>query len=113
MSATAPEDVLEKHALLFVGGWLQQQGYRFTTVTPATHARVNARAASARATDLRDIFGWSRPFASGLLDARVLGWLEQADLLGSAGDGLLQIGDKKPGDHGERDFAVPNAQAND
>ena len=113
MSATAPEDVLEKHALLFVGGWLQQQGYRFTTVTPATHARVNARAASARATDLRDIFGWSRPFASGLLDARVLGWLEQADLLGSAGDGLLQsrVRFSSLGEHLFAHSAYPTADA--
>ncbi len=87
---TVPEDVLEKHALLFVGGWLQHQGYRFATVTPATQARVNARLESARAKDLRDVFGWSRPFAPGLLDARVLGWLRQAHLLSSAGDGLLR-----------------------
>ncbi len=81
---SVPEEVLEEHALLFVGGWLQQQGYRFATVTPATQARVNARLESARAGDLRDVFGWSRPFPPCLLYARVLGWLRQADLLRSA-----------------------------
>ena len=35
--------------------------YSFTAVTPATHARVLARPWDGRA-DLRDIFGWSRPF---------------------------------------------------
>jgi methylase of polypeptide subunit release factors len=31
-------------------------------VTPATHRRVNARPANAWASDLRGVFGWSRPF---------------------------------------------------
>lgn len=40
---------------------LQALHYRFTTVTPATHARVVSRDRTAPA-GLRDIFGWSRPF---------------------------------------------------
>lgn len=88
MNAPLVHEALETEALLALGRWLQQQGYCFATVTPATHARVNARLESARACDLRDVFGWSRPFAPGLLDARVLWWLRQADLLGSTRDGL-------------------------
>jgi SAM-dependent methyltransferase len=84
--ARAPESV----ALLALGRWLQERAYRFTTVTPATHARVNARAGSAQAGDLCDVFGWSRPFAPDLLDPQALQWLRSADLLGQTNDGLLR-----------------------
>lgn len=36
--------------------------YRFTSVTPETHALVNARPGNERARSLRDIFGWNRCF---------------------------------------------------
>jgi methylase of polypeptide subunit release factors len=42
-------------------------GYRFVTPTPATHHRINNRAANERAQLLTDVFGWSRPFARSLL----------------------------------------------
>jgi methylase of polypeptide subunit release factors len=59
----------ERHdrALLKLGQTLQLQHYRFITVTPLTHQRVNEREANRTARSLRDIFGWSRPFDSGLL----------------------------------------------
>lgn len=71
-------------ALVMLHGWLQEQGYRFTTVTPATHARVLARD-SEPARDLRDVFGWSKPFAPGLLPEQPLQWLQQAGLLRQKG----------------------------
>jgi len=77
-------------ALVLLGRWLKASGYGFTTVTPLTHERVNARRArNARgdtqsAGNLRDIFGWSRPFAADLLPAEVFGWLRGADLLEAA-----------------------------
>jgi len=77
-------------ALLALGRWLQAQDYCFTTVTPATQARVNARAGSAQAGDLRDIFGWSRPFAPDGLDLPALGWLRNANLLSIEPDGRLR-----------------------
>jgi hypothetical protein len=52
----------DSDALVALGHSLQAAGYRFTTVTPATHERVNARLGNAWATDLRGVFGWSRPF---------------------------------------------------
>ncbi|MEP6790423.1 MAG: SAM-dependent methyltransferase, partial [Ramlibacter sp.] len=64
-----------------LGHWLLGTGYRFTTITPAAHALVNARPGASEAHDLRGVFGWSRPFASGLLPADALGWLRGADLL--------------------------------
>lgn len=50
-------------ALVQLGQALKAAGYRFTTVTPATHARVVARDPGAAATGLRGVFGWSRPYS--------------------------------------------------
>ncbi|HYO96841.1 MAG TPA: class I SAM-dependent methyltransferase [Polyangiaceae bacterium] len=58
-------------ALTELGRALQRRAYCFTTVTPATHARVLTRpadwAGSDESTRLREIFGWNRPFAPELL----------------------------------------------
>jgi methylase of polypeptide subunit release factors len=64
---------------------LQARAYRFIAVTPATHRSVNARPENSWARSLADIFGWSRPFAAGVLDpelfelARAAGVLERLD----------------------------------
>ncbi|MCO7518117.1 MULTISPECIES: class I SAM-dependent methyltransferase [unclassified Pseudomonas] len=63
------DQVRADEALLHLGRRLSADGYRFTCVTPATQARVNARREASRARTLRDVFGWSRPFAQGLLSA--------------------------------------------
>lgn len=68
-------------ALVSVGQWLAAQGYRFTTVTPATHARVNARQGAAFAASWRDVFGWSRPFAPSLMPPAVMAALERGGLV--------------------------------
>ncbi|MDF3070313.1 MAG: SAM-dependent methyltransferase [Polyangiaceae bacterium] len=41
---------------------LSRLEYRFTTVTPDTHALVLARKQGERAGSLRDVFGWNLPF---------------------------------------------------
>lgn len=56
-------------ALLDVGLQLRELGYTFTTATPETHRRNNAR--HTRAESVRDVFGWSRPFARDTLPARL------------------------------------------
>lgn len=56
MSATADDHLLE------LGRYLGDSGYHSTAVTPATHELNNGRAGNRRAANLRDIFGWSRPF---------------------------------------------------
>lgn len=63
--------------------------YEFVTPTPATHRRFLDRN-QRRAGDLRDVFGWSLPFAPGLLPAGLLRALERGDLLTSAEGGLLR-----------------------
>jgi methylase of polypeptide subunit release factors len=80
----------EVSALVDVGQWLRDRGYDFTTVTPATHARVVARDAGRPARDLRDVFGWSRPFERELLPAPILEALARAGALELADASLLR-----------------------
>jgi methylase of polypeptide subunit release factors len=76
-------------ALLELLRFLDDGGYQFVTPTPATHARVVARPDRGRARSLRDIFGWSLPFAPELLAGEMLDRLERAELI-EAADGLLK-----------------------
>ncbi len=77
-------------ALVEVGRLLQRSGYRFTTVTPDTHRRVNARPDNAVAHDLEGVFGWSRPFRPELLGHQLRAALERADAIEAAGDGRFR-----------------------
>lgn len=77
-------------ALVHLGRALKDAGYRFITITPASHARVNGRAPGARAATLRDVFGWSRPFSPDALPRALLDLLERADAVASEGRGLLR-----------------------
>jgi methylase of polypeptide subunit release factors len=70
-----------ERALFELGQALRSQGYHFVTPTPETQRRVNARAAQRgeeRASDLRDVFGFSRPFEAELLPAPLFALLEAA-----------------------------------
>jgi precorrin-6B methylase 2 len=75
-------------ALLALGQALRQAGYQFTTVTPATHRRVNGRPENAWARDLRGVFGWSRPFREDILPAALLDLMRRAGVLVERGDKL-------------------------
>jgi SAM-dependent methyltransferase len=68
-------------ALACLGVWLRDGGYRFTAVTPSTHAVVNGRGESCIARSLEDIFGWSRPFPHTLLPQHAVELLEQGEAL--------------------------------
>ena len=65
-------------ALLRLAAAIRATGYRFTTVTPATHARVNARPGNAWARGLEDVFGWSRPFRHAVLPPALFDLMRQA-----------------------------------
>lgn len=70
-----------EQALFELGQALRAQGYHFITPTPETHRRVNARAAQRgeeRARDLREVFGYSRPFEESLLAPSMVALLEAA-----------------------------------
>jgi len=76
-------------ALLELGRALQRARYEFVTVTPETHRRVNARAdrtGAGKATDLRGVFGWNRPFVGETLPRELLDLLRAADALGDDGE---------------------------
>jgi methylase of polypeptide subunit release factors len=57
---------------------LKALDYDFVTATPATHARIVSRPDKREARNLRDIFGWSLPFARATLPAEIFALLEQA-----------------------------------
>jgi methylase of polypeptide subunit release factors len=65
--------------LAALGRALREEGYSFVTPTPETHRRVLARRGEART--LRDVFGWSLPFAKGKLPERMESLLSAAGAL--------------------------------
>lgn len=75
-----------ERALLGLGRGLRELGYTFTTVTPETHRRNNAR--DVQAESVRDVFGWSRAFAPSVLPALLLATAESAGILVRDGDML-------------------------
>jgi methylase of polypeptide subunit release factors len=68
-------------ALLALGTLLKQRAYRHITVTPATHARVNGRPGNEVAHSLRDVLGWSRPFARSAVEDDVFELMTRAGVL--------------------------------
>lgn len=77
-------DANRDEALLALARAVRDSGYRFTTVTPATHARVNARPDNAVARSLRDVLGWSRPFREDLIPADLIDLMRRAGVLDCA-----------------------------
>jgi hypothetical protein len=61
--------------------------YRFITVTPETHARVNGRPGNERARSLRDVFGWNRSFSPDVLPAGLFDVMRAADACRAEADG--------------------------
>jgi methylase of polypeptide subunit release factors len=74
-------------ALLHLLRTLAERDYRFTTVTPATHARVLARPGPDTPT-LTEVFGWNRPFREEQIEADLLDLLRRAGALREDEDGL-------------------------
>lgn len=70
----------EDQALLSLASALRRLDYRFTCITPDTHARVAARRPEG-ARDLRDVFGWSLPFSEQDLPREIVQLLEASDTL--------------------------------
>jgi len=76
-----------QRSLAALGHTLVASDYRFVTVTPATHRRINRRPENAWAQDTRGVLGWSRPFRAGTLPPEVETPLCEAALLARDGDG--------------------------
>lgn len=77
------------NALVALGRYLRDKDYRFITVTPATHRRINRRPGNEHSADLRGIFGWSRPFAENDVAPELVGLMRDAGILEQEG-GLLR-----------------------
>jgi SAM-dependent methyltransferase len=76
-------------ALVRLGRLLIEEGYRFTTITPCSHERVNGRAGNAAARSVRDVLGWSRPFTAGVLPVEMLRDLRDADAIDDVGGAMM------------------------
>jgi SAM-dependent methyltransferase len=61
--------------------------YRFTTVTPETHALVNGRPGNEKARTLRDVFGWNRSFSPEILPFGLFDVMRAADACRNEPDG--------------------------
>ena len=68
----------QDQALIALGEDLQAAGYRFTTLTPKSHHRVNSRIGNELAISLEGVFGWNRPFRREDVPARMVALLEEA-----------------------------------
>ncbi|ADO69367.1 methyltransferase [Stigmatella aurantiaca] len=86
----ADEVTLQDEPLLQLGRALRASGYRFITVTPETHRRVNERPSSEVARSVRDVFGWSRPFTPEVLPRHLFSLLERAEMLEYLTNGWLR-----------------------
>lgn len=75
-------------ALLELLRRLEALGYAFVTPTPDTHGHVRRRSPAGADDALRDIFGWSRPFAAELLDPELLELVRRADVVRPSPEGL-------------------------
>src|SRR5438445_193497 len=70
-AAAVADRLVTDNALIGLGRTLKESGYRFTSITPASHARVNARRMEGPAC-LQEVFGWSRSFAPGEMAEDIL-----------------------------------------
>ena len=76
----------ENLALVELAHSLRANGYSFTTPTPSTHARVNARPENEFATDVRGVFGWSRAFSPDVLPPDMWELMQRANIAVRDGD---------------------------
>ena len=75
----------KRDALLKLLSLLDEMGYSFVTATPSTHARVVARPTRQRAESVRDVLGWSLPFARDQLPQALLDCLREAEVIEEQG----------------------------
>lgn len=76
-------------SLLRLGMTLKAADYSFTTVTPATQARVNSRLKNGWARNVKDVFGWSRPFIEGVISPQLFEAMGDAGALDRYGEGWI------------------------
>lgn len=69
-----------QHQLGLLLAYLQIQDYRFITISPASHEKVNSRPGDAIANDLAGIFGWNRSFSIEIVDDFISDLIQSADI---------------------------------
>lgn len=95
----APEQPQDR-ALLQLARAVVSTGYAFSTLTPLSQARVNARPKNTRACDLRGVFGWSRSFSAETVPPQLFALMQAAEVIEPCGDGwralvrISTLGDK-------------------
>lgn len=80
---------MDNEPLLRLGMALKATDYSFTTVTPATHARVNSRLKNGWARNVKDVFGWSRPFMESVISPELFEVMDNAGVLERYGEGWI------------------------
>ncbi|MFP5405649.1 MAG: methyltransferase, partial [Gammaproteobacteria bacterium] len=93
MTGPPPSSALfhKREALLRLACAVRETGYHFVTVSPATHARVNARPDARQAKDPRGVLGWSQPFRPSALSPSIFSLMQEADVLRPHGDGWRSL----------------------
>jgi methylase of polypeptide subunit release factors len=72
-------------ALLDLLHKLRERNYAFTTPTPATHGRVIQRPGRRTAKTIEDVLGWSLPFGPGIMPAKLVACLQNAEMVEEVG----------------------------
>jgi SAM-dependent methyltransferase len=72
--------------LLELARTVEKTDYCFTTITPESHRRVNARHGNDEALDLRDVFGWSRRFDPAILPEGLFALMQAAGAVVADGE---------------------------
>lgn len=73
-------------AMVELGHYLRSLDYAHVAITPLSHQRNNQRASNQTARDLRDIFGWSRPFERSVIAPAAFDAMQAAGVLTQQGD---------------------------
>jgi len=87
MPNTGSSSFARTETLIALARALLDSNYRFVTVSPATHQRVLDRLEGRWAADLRDVFGWSKPFQHGVVPQPLFELMQEAGILDSFRDG--------------------------
>ena len=67
--------------------YLKTLDYRFTTISPVSHEKINIRPENVIAKDLAGIFGWNRTFNKDVLEATLFYLMQSAKILTKVNNG--------------------------
>ncbi|MGZ8269658.1 MAG: methyltransferase [Methylophilus sp.] len=79
-STDEAQAISKQHHLALLLVYLQLHDYRFTTISPASHEKVNSRLDNGLANDSVGIFGWNRPFKREAIDAKLFELMQAANI---------------------------------